>query len=122
MHAGFADDRGGNNFEIIFKNEKINLHGFWDFELIHLHANSAQGLIALLSEYPTEQADSCWSSEMVNDWTNESHELGKTMAYPATKNINETYLEQSWELVQKQIPLAASRLAFIINSKLDDGH
>lgn len=122
MHAGFADDRGGNNFDIIFEDEQINLHGFWDFELINLYAGNAHDLITLLDEYPTDQAASNWSSEMVNDWTNESHELAKTMAYPTTKKVNEAYLQQSWKLVQKQIPLASSRLALIINSELDDGH
>jgi len=42
LHAGFADDRGGNNVDILFKGEQINLHSFWDFELIDQHAGSWQ--------------------------------------------------------------------------------
>ena len=57
---------------------------------------------------------------MVNDWTNESHELAKQTVYPATMNIDETYLQQSWERAQKQISLAATRLALIINTELQD--
>jgi hypothetical protein len=120
LHAGFEDDRGGNNFDIIFKGEQINLHGFWDFELINEHAGSWQNLVKLLSTSPATKAASNWSPEMVNDWTNESHELAKQSAYPATKNIDETYVQQSWERAQKQISSAATHLALIINTQLQN--
>jgi hypothetical protein len=120
LHAGFEDDRGGNNFDIIFKGEQMNLHGFWDFELINQHAGSWQNLVRLLSTSPVSRATSNWSPEMVNDWTNESHKLAKQAVYPAIRNIDETYVQKSWELTQKQISSAVSRLALIINSELQD--
>ena len=120
LHAGFEDDRGGNNFDINFKGEQMNLHGFWDFELINEHAGSWQNLVRLLSTSPVTRATSNWSPEMVNDWTNESHELAKQTVYPATKNIDEIYVQQSWERAQKQINSAATRLALIINTQLQD--
>ena len=55
---------------------------------------------------------------MVNNWTNRSHELAIEKAYPATGNIDEVFAQQSWELIQEQIRLAASHLALIINSEL----
>jgi len=120
LHAGFEDDRGGNDFDIIFKGEQMNLHGFWDFELINQHAGSWQNLVRLLSTSPVSRATSNWSPEMVNDWTNESHQLAKLAVYPAIRNIDETYVQKSWELTQKQISSAVSRLALIINSELQD--
>ena len=118
MHAGYADDRGGNDFDIIFKNEQINLHGFWDFEVINQHASSWQELVRLLSTSPVVQPGSKWSEKMVNDWTNESHTLAKHEVYPATVNIDETYMQKSWGIAQQQLNSAASRLALIINSVL----
>lgn len=118
LHAGFADDRGGNNFEVIFKGEQINLHGFWDFELINENAGSWQYLVGALSPFPALKADSDWSPQMVNDWTNESHQLARRKAYPVAKKIDEIYQQRSWELAQKRIIAAASRLALIINTKL----
>ena len=120
LHAGFKDDRGGNNFDIIFKDEQMNLHGFWDFELINEHAGNWQNLVSLLSTSPVTKATSNWSPEMVNDWTDESHEMAKQTVYPTTKNIDEIYLQQSWEDAQKQISSAATRLALIINTQLQD--
>jgi hypothetical protein len=120
LHAGFADDRGGNDFDVVFNNEQMNLHGFWDFAMIHQEAGSWQYLVGQLSAFPVIQAGSDWSPEMVNDWTNDSHNLASNSLYPATKTIRKNYVEQSWVLAQHQITLAASRLATIINSELQD--
>jgi len=57
---------------------------------------------------------------MVNDWTNESHELAKQTVYPPSEKIGEIYVQQSWRRVQKQISLAASRLSLILKSELQD--
>jgi len=120
LHAGYADDRGGNNFDVVFKGEQMNLHTFWDFVLIDQHAGSWQNFVELLNTSATVQSDFNWSPQMVNEWTNESHELVKRMVYPATRNIAETYVQQSWGHVRKQISSAASRLSLILNSELQD--
>jgi hypothetical protein len=122
MHAGFADDRGGNDYELDFKGEKINLHGFWDAELIYQNAADMQSLVQLLSTTESPGTGANWSMEMVNDWTNDSHELAEHSAYPPNGNIDEAFLRKSWELAQQQIRLAASRLALIINTVLNDSH
>lgn len=118
MHAGFGDDRGGNDVKVIFNDERMNLHHFWDSSVIDQQAGSWQYLVGELSEFPPVLADSNWSPNMVNNWTSESHQLASISAYPAKERINACFAEESWELIQQQIPLAASRLALIINSKL----
>ena len=118
LHAGFADDRGGNDVEVVFNGEEMNLHHFWDSTLIDQEAGSWQYLVGGLGEFPTVQAASDWSPEMVNNWTSESHQLARASAYPQKKRINACFAEESWDLIQQQIPLAASRLALIINSAL----
>jgi hypothetical protein len=120
LHAGFADDRGGNNFDIVFKGEQINLHGFWDFELVNEHAGSWENLVCLLSKSPRFKTGSNWSPEMVDDWTNESHKLAASRVYPVNPNIENSYEQQSWEIAQQRIRMAASRLALIFNSELKD--
>jgi len=118
LHAGFADDRGGNDTEVVFNDEEINLHHFWDSALINQEAGSWQYLVGELGEFPPVQAGLNWSPEMVDDWTSESHQLAKRVAYPAGKTIETTFANQSWNLTQQQIKQAASRLALIINSLL----
>jgi len=118
LHAGFADDRGGNNIEVIFEGKPVDLHHFWDHALIDQRAGSWQYLVGQLSVFPPHAADSHWSPGMVNEWTNESHQLAKEYAYPETANIDEIFARQSWELIQQQITKAAFNLALIINSEL----
>ena len=118
LHVGFADDRGANNVQVTFEDWQMNLHHFWDSALINKQAGSWQYLVGQSGEFPPVQAGSDWSPQMVNDWTNRSHELAIVEAYPATGNVDEAFAQRSWELIQEQIRLAASHLALIINSKL----
>ncbi len=118
LHAGFGDDRGGNDIEVVFNGETINLHEFWDLKLIQQQAGSWQYLVGDLSVFPPVPAGSDWSPGMVDDWTNESHNLVRTIVYPAPGRIDETYTRKSWELIQTQLSLAAKRLATIINHQL----
>jgi hypothetical protein len=117
LHVGFADDRGGNDFEVSFDDRQINLHGFWDYELIELNAGSSLNLTRILNSSVLVKTDSDWSTDSVDDWTNESHELTKTLVYPGTIILDEAYQQQSWVVAQKQMRLAASRLAIIINTR-----
>ena len=117
MHAGFEDDRGGNNVNVVFNDEQMNLHYFWDTAIIKQQAGNWQYLVGQLGAFPPIQAGSNWSPGLVVAWTNESHELAKKKAYPSAKKINEAFSLQSWELTQKQIRLSASRLALILNAK-----
>lgn len=117
MHAGFADDRGGNNYDVVFKGEEMNLHSFWDFELVNEHAGGWKSLVALLSPLPLEPADSNWSADMVNEWTAESHKLAAEKAYPVHREIDDSFALRSWVLAQQQVSRAATRLALIINTE-----
>jgi len=119
LHAGFAYDRGGNNFEVVFENESMDLHEFWDRALIEHRVGDWTGLLALLHTYHIDQrAGEHWSAGMVDDWTEESHQLVETVVYPPNSEIGHRYEEESWELAQQRILTAASRLALIINTVL----
>lgn len=120
LHAGFADDRGGNNFDIVVRGEQMNLHGFWDHELTDQYAGDRQLLVGLLGKYRPVPERAAWTDVTVNDWTNQSHQLAKTRVYPENIVIDHSYTRQSWELAQQRLSLAASRLAWIINTILQN--
>ena len=120
LHAGFADDRGGNDFEVVFRGEPTNLHSLWDSGLISLYTNNTEELTQLVSAIPASEISENWSPEMVNSWTNESHELAKQRVYPASKKIDENYERQNWLVIQRRMSTAASRLALILNSVLNE--
>lgn len=118
LHAGFADDRGGNNYEVVFRDKQTNLHSLWDSKLIESRINNVPELIKLLGAVPESNVIEFWSPVLVNSWTNESHELAKQQVYPASIPIDEAYEAASWKLIQKRLNLSAIRLALIINSTL----
>ena len=118
LHAGYAHDRGGNEFEINFKGEQTNLHNFWDRALIKDRVGDWQGLLRVLSQYPTVQTGDDWTGVMVDRWTEESHRLVEEELYPANPEITQNYADKSWAILQQRINTAASRLALIIESVL----
>jgi len=118
LHAGYAHDRGGNEFEITYKGEPTNLHNFWDRALIKDRAGDWQGLIGAVSGFPTVQAADNWTPLMVDHWTEESHLLVQQELYPANPVITQSYADKSWAILQQRIITAASRLASIIESVL----
>jgi len=119
LHAGFADDRGGNTIDVVYNGETIDLHEFWDSALIQRKAGSWQYMVGELGVFPPAAEGSTWSPAMVDDWTTESHNLDRTFVYPAPERIDAAYASQSWELIKIQIRVAAARLATIINHQLN---
>ena len=69
---------------------------------------------------PATTASSDWTQKLVEDWTSESHQLAERAAYPEKKKIKESFADQSWEHIKRQIALAASRLASVINAEFLD--
>lgn len=118
LHAGFGDDRGGNSFAVSWHDEDLDLHTFWDHALIETHAGDWQDLVKQMRQLPALPVASTWSPDDVDSWTNESHQLAEQAVYPETIELSDTYVEKSWEIAQRQIRTAASRLALIINSEL----
>lgn len=118
LHAGYAHDRGGNDFEITYQGEQTNLHHFWDRALIKDRVGGWQGLIGAVSRFPTVQTADNWTPLMVDRWTEESHQLVQNELYPANPEITPGYADKSWEILQQRIVTAASRLASVIESVL----
>jgi hypothetical protein len=121
LHCGFADDRGGNSVEVIFNGETMNLHQFWDRQLILHVAGSREGLLDALRSIVPLPAASDWSPADVNAWTAESHYLAGIVAYPEAASIDEHFARASWELIRGRLQLAAQRLAGILNATLGAG-
>ncbi|HET6593570.1 MAG TPA: S1/P1 nuclease [Xanthomonadales bacterium] len=123
LHAGFRDDRGGNQVEIEYLGEQSNLHRFWD-SLLASERLGETGRLPAIDEPPLRAAAAGkWDPRDVIAWTEESHSLAGDRAYPPGPVIDEAFADASWELVQQQWLKASARLAAILSAVLaaDDG-
>jgi hypothetical protein len=118
LHAGFRDDRGGNEVEIVFRGERSNLHRFWDSLLVDERLPDAESLAAAVTRaaQPLERTE--WEPADVASWTNESHALAQDMGYPPGPEIGPAFAEASWAVVEQQWRRAAGRLALLLDEVL----
>jgi hypothetical protein len=120
LHAGFRDDRGGNQVRVVFRGRRDDLHEFWDAMLIENRLpGGLDEALAMLCPAPAPQS---WAPEDVVAWTEESHQLAATAAYPPDfvdgMDIDAAFADRSWLLIQAQWRQAARRLAAILDAVL----
>lgn len=122
LHAGFRDDRGANRVDIEYRGERTNLHAFWDSMLVNQRLQGTEsGTIALRGALEAV-ASGDWNPADPAAWTEESHALAVTRAYPPDSVIDDAFADASWTLVQQQWRKAAGRLALLLNSVLAADH
>ncbi|MGD8579617.1 MAG: S1/P1 nuclease [Lysobacterales bacterium] len=120
LHAGYRDDRGGNLVEVTFRGQLTNLHEFWDSELIRERMNEGADLERTAAPAVCKAARQRWNPESVDAWTDESHTLAATVAYPPNPAIDEDFAQRSWPVVEQQLRRASCRLASVLNAVLGD--
>jgi hypothetical protein len=118
LHAGYADDRGGNDFEVTFNGQQMNLHAFWDSALIRQHADGWQELTRLLIGDDTAKAGAGWRPQLVDQWTNESHRLVRDRVYPSDPVLSRAYANKAWILIRQRLRAAGTHLAQLLNTVL----
>ena len=115
LHAGFADDKGGNTYQLQAFGRGTNLHAVWDTALIHDIDPSAQSLakklIAKASASPAPNfAPAQWASESCKI-------VSRPDFYPA-RTLPAEYLTTFEPVVEQRLYLAGLRLAATLNQAL----
>jgi len=126
MHAGFRNDRGGNDFQLNYrgkgspKGEGTNLHGVWDYWLVRSANLDNAGYAAKLRQTPLPADPATGSDNPAAEWTLESCRLiTSDSIYPAKRRISDAYLDLHRPLAERRIRQAGARLAALINGALD---
>ena len=114
LHAGFADDRGGNTVIVRFEQKQLRLHQIWDTTLIRKHHPDWKNLANSLTG--TQAVNNQWDLSEVDDWTNTSHNIVVNEVYPGQVSISRQYEKKSLELIERQLQLAGLRLARILQA------
>jgi len=120
LHAGFENDRGGNDFLITYNGQQQNLHRFWDSTLILQHAYRWEWLSKVVGRTYAPNPGKPWTQDMTVDWTNDAHGIAATLAYPESPVISQAFEARSWSLVQWQLAKGGRNLAEVLNTVLDE--
>ena len=121
LHAGYRDDRGGNDVNVSYRGETINLHQFWDRAVIRefMGPDGAWRKPPLSgNSFP---AGKPWNPAETDTWTDWSHLLAGEAAYPPGEIIQADFAEKSWLIIRQQWLMAGERLARILNTVVGEG-
>ena len=114
LHAGYADDKGGNGYQLQAYDRGSNLHSVWDSGLIR---NWPGGLPALQAAV---LADAAQTGGSTADWAEASCQLvGNAAFYPPAHKLDADYITLWSPTLQHQLALAGRRLAEVLNGQLD---
>lgn len=121
FHAGSADDKGGNLYQLqAFGGRGTNLHAVWDSGLIeHAPEGTEQFRKAVLAATPAKAL----ASGTPATWAEESCQVvwaNRAELYPTGHRLEADYATRMTPVVRDRLVRAGARLAALLNAKL--GH
>ena len=115
LHAGYADDKGGNKYQVRAFGRGTNLHALWDTGLISEGGLGSDTWITKSLTYPVPAGALNLSS--VNAAQESCQIVARTGFYPERK-LGGDYVETYRLLLETRLQLAGARLAGILNGVL----
>jgi nuclease S1 len=121
LHAGFAEDRGGNSIDVRFNGRKENLHSLWDTALIELEQGTPVEIAARIQAVVTDDDRQQWQPGTPADWALESLAIVRALVYrlPTSGEINANYTEAAHAVIRTRFAQAGARLAWLLNETLN---
>lgn len=111
-HAGFADDRGGNTYQLRAFGRGTNAHRLWDTDLPQDLAPDAASLARLLGATPTPPLSLDFAP---GDWAGESCRIvSRPDVYPS-RQLDSAYAGMFEPVMKQRLLLAGLRLATLLN-------
>lgn len=112
MHAGYADDRGGNDTDITLFGRSTNMHAAWDYGLIEHRGKHWMDLASELYFAISDADRAEWASNDPGSWSEESFEIVYASAYDiGDGNLGDAYYDRHIGLIEQRIQQAGVRLA-----------
>jgi len=113
LHAGHADDRGGNQYQLSVFMRGTNLHAFWDHGMIALVSDDPVTWIARLSQ--GSQSKKIQNSNPVDIAEESCRVVARPDFYPPHHTLSENYVKVFTPVMESQMVLAVNRLARMLN-------
>jgi hypothetical protein len=136
LHASNRKDKGGNDFQISLRTDLqpeayaqknyvdgvmgTNLHSIWDYYILASEGLSTPRYADRLSALPWPPKLPSKSTNPA-DWASESCKLIDSQhLYPKSHKMDSRYLDAQRPLAERQLRIAAKRLADLLNATLTD--
>lgn len=110
LHAGHAEDRGGNTYQLDAFMRGTNLHAVWDLWLIRNLGLSNEALVARLQARPVAPGEL-----NAGQAAEESCRIVGTAGYYPGRKLDTAYIEQFTPVMEARLALAGARLAAALN-------
>jgi nuclease S1 len=119
LHAGYADDKGGNKYQVQFAGRGTNLHAMWDSGLIKALNESPEVLAPRLSKERVKSAAGGIANKFdpVQAAEESCRIVGKEGFYPG-RTVNRDYVAKYQAILEQQLVIAGTRLASALNQVL----
>lgn len=115
LHAGRAEDQGGNTIKMVLRKDTISLHKYWDRDMVEYGGLSYLQLAARC-DHATGRQITEWGRAPVEEWLFESYQL-RSPIYQSAQNQAFLLLYYDQEALMRQRLLQAGvRLAAVLNS------
>ena len=116
LHAGYADDGGGNTYQLQAFGRGTNLHAFWDADLVRdIDPSSSSLATTLISRTPS----AALVSFAPDQWATESCRIvSRPGFYPESHRLSASYVQAFEPIAMDRLYLAGARLAATLNSAL----
>lgn len=120
LHAGWAENRGGNDIDIEWFGRDSNLHRLWDSDLID---NFGMSYTELADHLPklSKQDRKTMQQGNVFTWVEESHQLANSIyaSVETGESLGYRYNYLYWDTVEQQLLKGGVRLAAVLNELFD---
>lgn len=118
MHAGYAHDRGGNDFQTNYRGKGSNLHSLWDSGLLNHAGLDEAAWLQRLQALPAPQQHA-HVGLLPAAWAEQSCAVVRQPGvYPDGHVLDTRYYDTHLPMAEAQLKLAGLRLAETLNSAL----
>ncbi|MFA0923110.1 S1/P1 nuclease [Xanthomonas fragariae] len=119
MHAGYAHDKGGNDFQLQVDGKGSNLHALWDSGMLNDRHLSDDAYLQRLLALPAAAAVSSVLPPPAAAWAQASCKIAVTPGvYPSAHALPGGYIATYRPIAETQLRVAGDRLAAVLNAAL----
>ncbi|MEK0265040.1 S1/P1 nuclease [Stenotrophomonas rhizophila] len=120
MHAGYGQDKGGNDFQVQFNNRGTNLHSLWDSGMLNeQQLDDDQYLKRLLALPEPKPAKRSNIDVDAVQWAEASCRIAIAPGvYPDKRTLGPSYSATYRPVAESELRVAGERLAVLLNDTL----